>query len=139
MPDQATGTEEILRCFDELSRAGKILYAGLSNSPAWRVSGAATLASLRGWGPLVGVLLDSSLRQTSRTHSILTASELSESSVRAASAPFDGEEGQGTAWHREQAAPRGSQSAGLQSDARPPHLTHRSRVGDSADSKRRAL
>ena len=32
-----TPVEEIVRGFDDLVRAGKILYAGLSDFPAWRV------------------------------------------------------------------------------------------------------
>jgi aryl-alcohol dehydrogenase-like predicted oxidoreductase len=35
-PDNITPTEEIVRGFEDLARAGKILYAGLSNFPAWR-------------------------------------------------------------------------------------------------------
>ena len=36
--DGVTPMEEILRAFDDLVRAGKIHYAGLSNFPAWRIS-----------------------------------------------------------------------------------------------------
>jgi aryl-alcohol dehydrogenase-like predicted oxidoreductase len=32
--DGVTPMEEIVRAFDDLTRAGKILYAGLSNLPA---------------------------------------------------------------------------------------------------------
>ncbi len=46
-PDGVTPLEEIVRGFDDLARAGKILYAGLSNFPAWRVARAATIAELR--------------------------------------------------------------------------------------------
>lgn len=45
MDDQVTPLEEIVRGFDDLARAGKILYAGFSDFPAWRVARAATLAS----------------------------------------------------------------------------------------------
>lgn len=41
-PDGVTPVDEILRGFDDLARAGKILYAGLSNFPAWRLSRAVT-------------------------------------------------------------------------------------------------
>jgi aryl-alcohol dehydrogenase-like predicted oxidoreductase len=37
MSDGVTPIEEVVRGFDDLVRAGKILYAGLSNFPAWRV------------------------------------------------------------------------------------------------------
>ncbi|KND61928.1 putative oxidoreductase [Candidatus Burkholderia verschuerenii] len=36
--DNVTPFEEILRGLDDLVRDGKILYAGVSNFPAWRVS-----------------------------------------------------------------------------------------------------
>ena len=36
--DGVTPAEEIVRGFDDLARAGKILYAGLSDFPAWRVA-----------------------------------------------------------------------------------------------------
>lgn len=45
-PDNITPVEEIIRGFEDLSRAGKILYAGLSNFPAWQLSRAVTLAEL---------------------------------------------------------------------------------------------
>src|SRR5580704_12381901 len=45
--DGVTPVEEIVRGFDDLARAGKILYAGLSDFPAWRVARAATIAGLQ--------------------------------------------------------------------------------------------
>src|SRR5256884_9082609 len=50
-------SDDIMRGFDDLVRAGTILYAGLSDFPAWRVARAATLAEWRGWVPLAGVPL----------------------------------------------------------------------------------
>lgn len=61
MPDGHTPIEEIARGLDGLVRAGKILYAGLSDFPAWRVATAATLAELRGWAPIAAVQLEYSL------------------------------------------------------------------------------
>ncbi len=54
-PDALTPTEEILAALDHLVGAGKILYAGLSNFPAWRVARAVTLAETRAWSPIIGV------------------------------------------------------------------------------------
>lgn len=54
-PDALTPTEEILAALDHLTRSGKILHAGLSNFPAWRVSRAVTLAETRPWSPVIGV------------------------------------------------------------------------------------
>jgi len=52
--DGVTPVEELLRGFEDLARAGKILYAGLSDFPAWRVARAATIAELRGSLPIAG-------------------------------------------------------------------------------------
>jgi aryl-alcohol dehydrogenase-like predicted oxidoreductase len=51
--DGVTPMEEILRGLDDLSREGKIVHAGLSNFPAWRVATGAAMADTRGWTPLV--------------------------------------------------------------------------------------
>ncbi len=51
-------------------RSGKILYAGLSNFPAyWRVARADAIAELRGWAPLVGLQFEYSLAARARTAS----------------------------------------------------------------------
>src|SRR5262245_54829612 len=61
MPDGVTPIEEIVRGLDDLVRAGKIVYAGLSDFPAWRVATAATLAELRGWAPIAALQIEYSL------------------------------------------------------------------------------
>ncbi len=61
MPDGVTPIDEIARGLDDLVRAGKIVYAGLSDFPAWRVASAATIAELRGWAPIVGQQIEYSL------------------------------------------------------------------------------
>ena len=50
--DRRTPIEEIMRGFDDLVSAGKILYPGLSNFPAWRMAEAAAVADCRGWAAL---------------------------------------------------------------------------------------
>ena len=57
--------EEIMRAFDDLVRAGKIQYAGLSNFPAWRAARGATLAELHGWAPVAAVQFEYSLAERS--------------------------------------------------------------------------
>ena len=59
--DGITPVEEIVRGLDDLIRAGKVLYAGLSNFPAWRVGVAATIADLRGWMPVAVLQLEYNL------------------------------------------------------------------------------
>jgi len=36
-----------------LVRAGKVLYTGISDAPAWWIAQANTLAQLRGWSPFI--------------------------------------------------------------------------------------
>lgn len=60
-PDGATPIEEIVRGFEDLARAGKILYAGLSNFPAWRLSRAVTLAELTHALPVAAAQFEHSL------------------------------------------------------------------------------
>jgi aryl-alcohol dehydrogenase-like predicted oxidoreductase len=49
MWDGMTPVEEVMRALDDLVRAGRVLYTGISDTPAWVVSQANTLADLRGW------------------------------------------------------------------------------------------
>ncbi len=61
--DRLTPVEEVMRGFDDLVRQGKILYAGVSDAPAWWVSQANTLADLRGWTPFIGLQIEYSLTE----------------------------------------------------------------------------
>jgi aryl-alcohol dehydrogenase-like predicted oxidoreductase len=38
---------------DDPVRAGKVLYVGISDIPAWQVSRMQAIAELRGWAPLI--------------------------------------------------------------------------------------
>lgn len=60
-PDGQTPMEEIVRGLDDLVRTGKILYAGLSNFPAWRLARAATLAELTRAVPIAAAQFEHSL------------------------------------------------------------------------------
>ncbi len=59
--DFMTPVEEVLRALDDMVRAGKVLYIGVSDTPAWIVSQANTLAELRGWSRFVGLQIQYSL------------------------------------------------------------------------------
>ena len=59
--DFTTPIEEVMRGLDDLVRQGKVLYVGISDTPAWEVSRANTLAELRGWSPFVGLQIRYSL------------------------------------------------------------------------------
>ena len=71
--DGVTPVEEIMRGFEDLVRAGKILYAGLSDFPAWRIARAATIAELRGSLPLAGIQVEYSLAERTTEQELLPA------------------------------------------------------------------
>ncbi|MCH8684416.1 aldo/keto reductase [Sphingosinicellaceae bacterium A1X5R2] len=71
--DGVTPLEEIVRGFDDLTRAGKILYGGLSNFPAWRIARAATIAELRGAVPIAGIQVEHSLVQRATEQELIPA------------------------------------------------------------------
>lgn len=59
--DQLTPAEEVMRAFDDLVRAGKVLYVGISDAPAWVVAKSNTMAELRGWTRYIGLQIEYSL------------------------------------------------------------------------------
>jgi len=59
--DYTTPEEEILRALDDMVRAGKILYIGISDTPAWIVSRMNAIAELRGWSQFVALQIKYSL------------------------------------------------------------------------------
>jgi aryl-alcohol dehydrogenase-like predicted oxidoreductase len=59
--DFTTPVEEIMRAFDDMVRAGKVLYIGVSDTPAWVVARANTLAELRGWNRFIALQVEYSL------------------------------------------------------------------------------
>jgi aryl-alcohol dehydrogenase-like predicted oxidoreductase len=73
--DGVTPIEEILRAFDDLARAGKILYAGLSNFPAWRIARGDLLAELRGSVPIAGIQIEYSLAERTADRELLPMAE----------------------------------------------------------------
>ncbi len=61
MWDFRTPVDEILRAFDDLVRAGKVLYIGLSDTPAWQASRMQAIAELRGWTQFCALQISYSL------------------------------------------------------------------------------
>jgi aryl-alcohol dehydrogenase-like predicted oxidoreductase len=59
--DFTTPVEEVMRGLDDLVRQGKVLYVGISDTPAWVVAQANTMAALRGWSPFVALQVRYSL------------------------------------------------------------------------------
>ncbi len=58
-----TPPDEVMRALDDLVRAGKVLYVGVSDTPAWRVSQMNAIADLRGWTAFTGLQIEYSLIQ----------------------------------------------------------------------------
>lgn len=73
--DFTTRPDEVMRALDDLVRAGKILYLGICNTPAWRVAEMQTLADLRGWAPLVALQIEYSLVERTVEHELLPMAE----------------------------------------------------------------
>ncbi|MEU0238250.1 aldo/keto reductase [Nocardiopsis sp. NPDC006198] len=73
--DEYTPVEETMRALDEAVRAGKVLYVGASNLPAWLVAQANTLALWRDWSPFVGVQVPYSLLRRDIERELLPMSE----------------------------------------------------------------
>lgn len=73
--DPLTPVEEVVAAFDDLVRSGKVLYAGLSNFPAWRAARAATIAELRGWAPIIAIQAEYSLVERTAERDLLPMAE----------------------------------------------------------------
>ena len=74
-PDNVIPIEEIVRGFEDLGRAGKTLYAGLSNFPAWRLARAVTLAELSLSAPIAAAQFEHSLVHREPEADLFPASE----------------------------------------------------------------
>lgn len=61
--DSWTSSEEIMRGLDDLVSRGLVHYIGVSDTPAWVVSQANTMAELRGWNRFAGLQIEYSLLQ----------------------------------------------------------------------------
>jgi aryl-alcohol dehydrogenase-like predicted oxidoreductase len=74
-PDGITPMSEIQQALEDLVRAGKIRYYGLSNFPAWRVAGAAVRSQLTGGGHLLGIQTEYSLAERSAERELMPMAE----------------------------------------------------------------
>ena len=75
MWDRATPVEETMRALDDEVRAGRILYVGISDSPAWLVARANTLAQWHGWSAFAGLQVPYSLLQRDIERDLLPMAE----------------------------------------------------------------
>lgn len=56
--DRFTPIDETMRALDDLVRAGKVRYIGISDTPAWKVAQAQTQAHFRGWAPIIALQIE---------------------------------------------------------------------------------
>lgn len=73
--DRLTPAEEVMRTFDDLVRAGKIRYAGLSDVPAWYAARAQTYAEAHALTPIVNLQLQYSLVERNIEHEFVPLSQ----------------------------------------------------------------
>ncbi len=71
MWDRTTPVDEVLRGLDDLVRSGKILYAGISDTPAWVASQAQAIAELRGWSRFIAYQAEYSLLERGAERDVL--------------------------------------------------------------------
>lgn len=73
--DQLTPIEETMRALDDQVRAGKILYIGISDAPAWLISRANALAEAHGWTPFCALQSQYSLVERNAERELLPMSQ----------------------------------------------------------------
>jgi len=69
--DGMTPLEEMMRALDDVVRAGKVHYVGISDAPAWVVSRANTLAELKDWSPFAALQIQYNLADRSPERDLL--------------------------------------------------------------------
>jgi len=73
--DRHTPIEETMRALDDAVHAGKVLYIGISDTPAWVAARANTLAVWRGWTSFVGLQVPYSLLKRDIERDLLPMAE----------------------------------------------------------------
>jgi aryl-alcohol dehydrogenase-like predicted oxidoreductase len=73
--DDTTPADEILRAFDDLVAQGKILYLGISDTPAWQIARLQTMAELRGWTQLAGLQVEYNLIERTAERDLIPAAQ----------------------------------------------------------------
>ncbi len=79
--DFTTPIEEVMRALDDMVRQGKIMYIGISDTPAWIVSQANTLAQCYGWTPFVALQIEYSLIERTPERDLLPMAQAFEMAV----------------------------------------------------------
>ncbi|MBC7975577.1 MAG: aldo/keto reductase [Myxococcales bacterium] len=59
--DVHTPIDETMAALEDLVRAGKVRYIGVSDTPAWKIAEANVMARFRGWSAFIGLQIEYSL------------------------------------------------------------------------------
>ena len=73
--DGITPTESLMRALDDVVRSGRVLHVAVSNTPAWVIARANTLAELRGWSAFCAVQLEYNLLERTAERDLLPMAE----------------------------------------------------------------
>ena len=60
-----------MAALQDLVQAGKVLYVGVSDTPAWKVAQANVIAQFRGWAPFIGLQIEYSLLERTVEHELV--------------------------------------------------------------------
>ena len=69
--DRFTPIEETMRALDDVVKAGKVLYIGISDMPAWKIAQGNTIANLRNWSPFIALQVEYSLVERSAERDLI--------------------------------------------------------------------
>lgn len=83
MWDSTTPIEEILRALDDLTRSGKVLHIGISDTPAWIVARGNAIADVRGWARFQVLQVEYSVLSRAAERDLLPMAQDSEMAVLA--------------------------------------------------------
>ncbi len=81
--DFASPIEEVMQGLNDLVRAGKVLYIGITDAPAWVVSQANTLARNQGWSTFTGLQVQYNLTERSIERDLLPMADVFDLGVTA--------------------------------------------------------
>lgn len=81
--DFTTPVEEVLRGMDDLVRAGKVLYTGFSDTPAWVIAYAVAMAEQQGWSRPVVTQLPYNLAERDAEREVIPMARALDVSVTA--------------------------------------------------------
>lgn len=81
--DEYTPIQEVMRGLEDLTKSGKILYIGISDTPAWKVAKGNTLAKERNWNDFNAIQVEYSLIERSSERELIPMAQSEGMSVLA--------------------------------------------------------